>query len=293
MKKDSNEIFRPKTNTEIKVTKKGKILMRAIQGTATVKPEEGPAETTTSTSFIHTQFSRCSETRARLGVAIRWYQKILENYNNPSEWIEYFTEAFLVSSRSVIDYVVRDFLECLEPKLNMNKISEINFNKTKKKEIEKLLEDYENKELVINFLATHTEEFNRLLGDVLVRYFFTLRNLIVHAGFPHIYENTYTGSGKNERVSQRRFQTEFVNYLLTENGGYLLTNNGDRIVLEGENSYISDFDYLSKLDPKEKQRLEEKLKKTESKDLLQNYLKLIENFVEKIESHHNNLILES
>lgn len=268
--------------TEVNISTNRKIQVRAKHGIAGVQTDD-VAFTTSSTTFVDTGLTKCTEARARVKVARKWLDKILENYNNSDEWVEHFTEAFLVSTRSVTDYVVRDFLESLEPKLNLTKISEINYNKTKEKYIKKILTDYEKKESVINFLKKHKMELDILLENHLVRYFFTLRNLIVHAGFPHIYENTYEGSGKKQKISQRRLQTEFVNYLLLEDGDFLLTNSGDRIVLEGDNSNIRDFDYIAKLSSEEKQNLENLLKETEAKDLLQKFFESIENFVELFE----------
>ena len=278
MQNNSND----EETTEVNISTNRKIQVRSKRGIAGVKTDD-IAFTTNSSTFVDTGLTKCTEARARVKVARKWLDKILENYNNSDEWAEHFTEAFLVSTRSVVDYVVRDFLESLELKLNLAKISEINYNKTKEKNIKKILADYEKKELVVNFLKRHKMGFDILLENHLVRYFFTLRNLIVHAGFPHIYENTYDGSGKKQKISQRRLQTEFVNYLLLEDGGFLLTNSGDRIVLAGNNSNIRDFDYLANLSSEEKQNLEKLLKETEAKDLLQKFFKSIENFVEQFE----------
>lgn len=278
MKNDSED----ENTTEVNISTKRKIQIRAKKDIAGVR-SENTAITTTSTSFVDTGLTKCTETRVRLMVARKWLDKILEYYDNPDDWIEHFTEAFLVSTRSIADYIVRDFLESLQPKLSLVKISEINYNKYRKNNIKKILGDYEKSDLIIHFLKMHKQEFDNLLEIPLVRYFFTLRNLIVHAGFPNIYENTYEDSGQKQKISQRRFQTEFVNYLLLESGGFLLTNSGDRIVLAGDNFPLRDFDYLSDLSSEEKQNLEQRLKEKEAKILLEEYFESIKNFMEKFE----------
>jgi len=116
MKNDSKD----NNTTEVNISTKRKIQIRSKKDIAGVK-SENTAITTTSTSFVDTGLTKCTETRVRLTVARKWLDKILESYDNPDDWIEHFTEAFLVSTRSIADYIVRDFFGILRTKIKFSK----------------------------------------------------------------------------------------------------------------------------------------------------------------------------
>jgi len=71
----------------------------------------------------------CRTAEDRLHVAQFWLERIQRNYLDPNETVEYYLEAFLMSCRSVSDYVVRDFLDSIKPNLTLENKFLINWKK--------------------------------------------------------------------------------------------------------------------------------------------------------------------
>ncbi len=131
---------------------------------------------------------------------------------------------------------------------------------------------------MIKYIEKYIKSFNELKTIPLVCYFFTLRNLIVHAGIREIYHNLQSDQ---KAIDSRRFNIDmFQSFLLLEDGGFLLTEDGNRLILDSES--VTDFDYVSRLNENEKISLQKKLQSSEAMDLLSEYKKNIDTFQSKL-----------
>jgi hypothetical protein len=187
----------------------------------------------------------------------------------------------LVVCNSISDYVINDFLETLTPRIKISERSDI--IREKKLYLNHKSINHVQSQHFTSFLNDWKKESDKLETDSLTKYFKTLRNLIVHTISPHIFERQIDDSGK---VILRRFQRDFVWYILLEQGkGYLLTNDGFRIALNGNHEDGSLFDKypLSELDSKSKLGLQTVLETQDPLDLMKNYLDRINNFIEIFE----------
>jgi len=222
-------------------------------------------------------------TEDRIKVSRFWFDRIRESYSNSNETVEYYTEAFLISSRSVIDYVVRDYLDSIKPAFGTNDKLTINWRKKKIAEGDSQLPAHAKKEEILQFLKIHNEAFKSLMENIIIKYFFTKRNVIVHHTFSGMYDKTYEGEGKNERITSRRFETQSVGFLMLSSGGYLRKQDGGRIKLSSSVP-IDDFELINNLTETQEKKLVKLVTNTEALDLLQQYWKLITSFVEEIKS---------
>lgn len=189
-------------------------------------------------------------------------------------------EYFLIVCNSISDYVINDFLETLTPRIKISARSDIILKKFHLDD--KSINHIQSQE-IIEFVKYWKNEFEILEKEPLTKYFKTLRNLIVHTISPHIFERQTDDSGK---VILRRFQRDFVWYILLEKGnGYLLTENGFRIALNGNHEDGSLFDKkpLSELDPKSRLDLRIVLETQDPLTLMKNHLDRINNFIEIFE----------
>lgn len=216
--------------------------------------------------------------RERLNSSDFWLKKIIDEYAEDHFTIESYSEAFLINSRSVCDYVITDFLQIKFPSLSLQEVYNISINFRKYRDGNKKLSDDGSNKILVDFLKKHQEEYKRLTKKPLVAYFFTLRNLLTHFGFPSIFNI------KHENGSPKRyFNHEFVQFLLTESGDRLVTENGIPFSLNQSAGTIKELDYVEKLDSEQKRNL---VKDLDSKDpviLLTDFLKEIKKFVSDLE----------
>ncbi len=89
----------------------------------------------------------------------------------------YNVTAFLSSTRSVIDYIVSDFLDYVKPKISLNE-----WKKTKgsKKRQKKIIEKHPQKEKILAFFKFYEDVQKILRSDPLVYYFLEIRNEVIH-----------------------------------------------------------------------------------------------------------------
>lgn len=222
----------------------------------------------------------CRTAKYRLHVAQFWFERIQNNYLDPNETVEYYLEAFLMSCRSVTDYVVRDFLDSIKPNLTLENKLLINWKKNEFVQGRRQLPAHEKNNLILKFLKEYDKAYKELTDNLLVKYFFTKRNVITHHSFSGIYDKTYDES---DNIISRRFETQAMSILL-ENGSHLLAEGDSKILLEDNNRIpIEDF-VLSRIDEKQKQQLMDLVVNKEAIGLLRDFFAQINQFVEKFES---------
>lgn len=216
--------------------------------------------------------------RERLNSSDFWLKKIIDEYAEDHFTIESYSEAFFINSRSVCDYVITDFLQTKFPNLSLEEVYSITKNSRKYRDGDKKLSDDGSNKILVDFLKKYQEEYKGLTTKPLVAYFFTLRNLLTHFGFPSIF-NIKEENGS----SKRHFNHEFVQFLLTENGNRLVTENGTPISLNQPAGTIKELDYVDKLDSEQKGNLVKDLDDKDPVILLTDFLKEIKKFVSDLE----------
>lgn len=180
-----------------------------------------------------------------------------------------------------MDYLTQNF-----PEMTIKRKSHIIQNKHRIIDGKEKLKDDENE--IIGFLNKYNAVYRESFENIpLVAYFITLRNLLVHSVFPHLFENQYENSNSNQKVAQRIFQRGFVNYLLAENGSGILLENGFRLLLENsENESFFDSNPLSKVlkeQADEKKKLYDKLGSDSPIKLMEEYRDYLLGFIQKFE----------
>lgn len=221
--------------------------------------------------------------KERIELANFMLKEIEKKYQSPKKVFELYTEYFLILCKSTIDYVIFDYLDSLEPKMKMSdKVITIRKRPSRRKDPSKI--PHIKQKEISKFLQKHKEAIDDFEKEPLVRYFSTLRNLMMHSVFPNLFTQQYEKSGDKQKIVYRRFQEKLVDYLLLENGDYLLKEDGFRILLEssGEDS-ILDISPLSDLSTTEKESLRILLRDDEPLELMIQYLDKIKKFVEKFE----------
>jgi len=226
---------------------------------------------------------KCKISRERLEQANLWLEHIKENYEDISKLIEIYTESFLIVCKSITDYVIMDYLENNFQSIKMSERSKIiHYKKRIFDGKDKLTDD---EKLILEFLEKHNNEYKEFEGIPLVAYFLTMRNVLVHSIFPHIFENQYEGSGEKQKIVSRRFQRDFQNYLLKEDGGGLLLESGFHLLLSssGTDSFF-DLKPLSTIrDDDVKKKLKQQLENDDPIKLMKEYLDHLSDFIHKFE----------
>ena len=220
---------------------------------------------------------QCNTTNERIRVANIFLSKIKENENKSDNLINYHTEYFLILCHSILDYIVYDFLSSIRPPISIEQISKINKNKVY---INQKI-NHEKKDETLKFLKNYRDERSRLETNVLVSYFLTIRNRIVHGEFTNIYKTQI----KQEKTV-RRFQSNLVSYLaINDDGDCLLINSsGDKLIIRDEGS-VNELGYLKNLDGEQKSQLLEMLDNETPSDLLEKYIYQIKEFIKKFDSN--------
>lgn len=225
---------------------------------------------------------KCTSTKERLSLANIWLEEIKKIYNEPDKLVELYTESFLITCKSIADYVIMDYLIQNFPKMTINRKSYIIQMKSRIMKGKERLRDDEKG--IVEFLNAYNEKYKDFESIPLVAYFITLRNLLVHSVFPHLFENQYEGSGPNQKVVQRKFQRDFTNYLLTDDGNGLLLENGYHLLLENNgNESFSDLKPLSKVSKEEQTKLYDKFDLDSPLELMAEYLIHLLWFIQKFE----------
>lgn len=224
---------------------------------------------------------KCTFSLERLKITELCLEQISKNYENVDGLIDIFMESFLVTSKSITDYVIMDYLETHFKTMEMSTRSKIIQNKISWKGEKQL----KNKGYILDFLKKHNKKYEHFENIPLVAYFLTLRNILVHSMVPHIFENQYQGVGVNQKVISRRFQRDFQNYLLKNDGGGLLQNSGYHLLLNdsGKDSFF-DIKPLSKIEDTEKPKLKKRLENEEPLELMNEYLEQLSIFIKKFET---------
>ena len=224
----------------------------------------------------------CRTAKDRLDVSQFWFSKIKEFYLDSSEVVEYYLESFLISCRSVPDYVVRDFLNTIKPDLTLAQRLFINSEKINIVDGNKPLPEHEMNDNILAFLKEHSLFWNELYSNLLVRYLFTKRNVIIHHTFSGMYGPVYDDSGEN--IIRRHFEASGMN-LLVENGSKLLAEDGSPIILENGNSLPIDDFVIRNISQKDKEKLMNLITTTDAIKLLADFLSSIRKFVQHFESY--------
>lgn len=208
-------------------------------------------------------------------------EQISKNYRKSDGLIDIFTECFLISCKSITDYIIMDYFENNFKSMSMVRR---NYLKTLSKiNLEKELEDSEKP--FLGFLTEFRTEYKKFEKIPLVAYFFTLRHILVHYIVPHIFENQYQGRGAEQKVISRRFQRDFQDYLLKEDGGGILLESGFHLLLEssGKDSFF-DIKPLRAINENEKNQLKKRLENDEPIKLMKEFLDQLSKFISKFET---------
>jgi len=148
---------------------------------------------------------------------------------------------------------------------NPNKISH-----PKRNEISKVLQYY-------------YDEIEELEKDPVIQYFVTLRNITMHSVFPNLFTQQYVTINNKQKVQNRRFQKNFIDYLLNSSGGFVLQSDGYRMIVNSNDDSLFDVYPLSRLENSQRQLAEKKLENEEPISLMKSYIEKISNFIEKFE----------
>ena len=211
---------------------------------------------------------KCYTARYRLGQARFFLDKIKEVYSKDDYEIEYYLDAFLSTCRSVIDYVLRDYLNTVKPtipeivkrKINKNRIIILEQNNIKNFEQEK-------KQEVLGFLKKHRAEFLKFRENHLVQYFLAKRTTSEHHEFSGFRQASFEQKdGESKKILSRNFIPKYYLFM----------------VFDGKNLPNQEIDSCELTD-EEKKSLLIRLEGEEARDLLDEYLGLVEDFIEQFE----------
>lgn len=208
--------------------------------------------------------------------------KIILEYNEPNDEIEKDTYRFIQRLKSIPDRIANDFLKSLNPPLKIIEKNKIYYQGFEKQKIKQ--STHPEKIEMISFETKFTKKNKHLRENPIVLYFFTLRDLDEHDTSYNLYDNIYSGKG-SQKVTTRKFFFDIVDFLLLNNGGRILLNNGRPLELNSSrnDSFLETFK-LQKLTPNKKKALQTKLTTTEAKLILEEFLKIMKNFVSSCES---------
>lgn len=227
----------------------------------------------------------CHAARERLCQAKQLLAKINENYENTDQNAELYTQSYLVVCRSVVEYVIADYLSSISPKLSITQKSEIirlrNRNGSENK-IKTLIPNHSELNKILQFLQNFRHTYTLWEKDPLVRYFTTVRNLLVHS----VFFNIFLSQQENGKIVHRYLERDFNDYLLLNSGDKILLNSGFPLQLNGQTDSLFGIYPLSNTEPLELQRLGNMLENTEASELLVRYVKIMTKFVEHFESYY-------
>lgn len=99
-----------------------------------------------------------------------------ENYKN-DDLYNYNLNAFLTSTRSIIEYVVSDFLDSVNPPISLNEWKKTKGNRKLQKKIIRL---HPQEGRIGKFFKFYDDELIKLRSDPLVHYFWEIRNEAIH-----------------------------------------------------------------------------------------------------------------
>jgi len=225
---------------------------------------------------------KCVNARERLGFANIIFQELEKNYENPNHVFELYTEYFLILCKSSLDYVIFDYLESISPKMKMSEKSlTIKNRESRSRNPNKIPHPKKNE--ISKFLQHHYNTIKELEKDPIIRYFVTLRNITMHSVFPNLFTQEYVTIDKKPKVQNRRFQKNFIDYLLNESGGFVLKEDGYRIIVNSNDDSLFDVIPLSELEKSQRQLVEKQLENEEPIFLMKSYIEKINKFIEKFE----------
>ena len=218
--------------------------------------------------ITYEQNTKCHTARYRLGQAKFFLDKIKQVYSKDDYEIEYYLDSFLDTCRSVIDYVVRDYLNTVKPsirEIDKRLINKYRVRILDKNDIKNF--DHEKKQEIIDFLKKHRDEFFKFRENHLVRYFLAKRTTYEHHEFSGFRQASFEQKpGESRKILSRKFIPLY----------YLL------MVFNGKNLSNEEIESCELTDQEEKALLV-RLEGEEAKDLLDEYLGLVEEFIAQFE----------
>lgn len=175
----------------------------------------------------------------------------------------YNVNAFLASARSIIEYIVSDFLDSVKPTISLNQ-----WKKTKgsRKRQKKITEKHPQKEKITEFFKFYDDAQTNLRSDPLVYYFLEVRNEMIH--YRKISEKGMTVTSTNPKTKEfSKMRTLEIPF--TEEG------------LEKYPQYK--IDYNNKFSKEQILRLEQDIRHTDAKIHLKKFFRKIIEFENKFE----------
>lgn len=151
---------------------------------------------------------KCHTARGKLEEAQFFLKKIQEVYKIDSNDIEYYLNAFVVSCRSVLDYVIQDFL--ISKKIDMETRD---FKNKKTREMQ--LSGSEDFQEIEDFVQKFEKEFQDLHNNRLTHYFLEKRKT-VHNGFAGTKAGNFTEENGSHIVTERFLEPSIDDSLYPE-----------------------------------------------------------------------------
>lgn len=198
---------------------------------------------------------------------------------NDSEQLSFHLNAFVFSASSVINYVHADFM--YHGLTGKNRIKWYEFeNKDKRKEI---INKHPEKIIIEKFRGKYANELNKFFQNPIANYFKQKRNKITHIRWDADRWGSFTEKAGVTTYSERRFEGFASNYY-KQTRGFIPLDLFDENVSKNEKE--TTLDYLCSED---------------IRNVCQNYLDIIEEFIQKFDglkyptppndssSSHNNL----
>lgn len=186
-----------------------------------------------------------------------------EVYKN-DELYSHNLNAYLTSARSIIDYILRDFLNSIIPIITVNELKK---TKGSKKRLKAIMKNHPQKEKIEEFLEFYWNVEKVLHSDPLVNYFLEIRNEMIH--HRKISEKGMTVTSTNPQTKEfskmRTLELPFNDELL-------------------EMYPSAKIDYPNKFSKEQILKLEQDIRHTDAKIHLNRFFKKITEFVSKFEA---------
>jgi len=148
--------------------------------------------------------------KIKLREAEYFLDQLFIHYKEDSEIPEYYLNAFVITCRSSLDYVIQDFLVSLKIKIKTNDF------KNNKKRIKQLL-DHPNYDKIESFYQLYAKQYEKLMEDPLMSYFIQKRNNIAHKELDgnkmYLFKQE---DGKSKEVYERRLEGTLDYFLKKE-----------------------------------------------------------------------------
>ena len=142
---------------------------------------------------------KCNTKQYKIKQAKFHLQKLKESYNEDSYDVEYYLDAFLASCRSIIDYIQRDFLNNIEPKLSSKEKRVISKN-------HKITTKHSQEYAINKFLKDIWKDFTDFKNSDTMRcYLFEKRDIFTHNEYAGSKGGKFTESTNGTKIFDERW----------------------------------------------------------------------------------------